>query len=276
MSIPIRWDMTNPFCEAYHVVSDTSSALHGHHHFLLTLIVNGRGVQRINGIDFPFGANDAFILSPADFHQNLVRDGESFEYYGVKFPYGILEGELSELCDIQEFPVRINLTETTAQRMRVIFDMLCEECGTESVRKGSAVLMRAMVQELFALSVRELPASDISSSGTFENRVLGYLQSNFYNPITVNDAASYMGYTPNYFSTLFRERLGANFGAYLKNMRLEYARNLLSCGGMSVTEVAMEAGFGSLAHFSRSFLQAYGYSPKQFAKHVGDGRDCLE
>ncbi len=276
MSIPVRWNMPDTLCDAYHVRSDKSSSLHGHHHFLLTLIIDGRGIQQINGVDHPFSTGDLFILSPADFHMNIVNEGERFEYYGVKFSYDILDGELSELCDIRRFPAHINLTEATGERMRFILETLLDECGAARQQPGSATMLRTLVQQLVILAVREMPAVAQAPSGVFVNRVLGYLQSNFHYPITVSDASSYMGYTPNYFSMLFKERIGVNFGEYLKGMRLSYARNLLLSGKMSVTEVAMEAGFGSLAHFSRSFLQAYGYSPKQFAKRGGDGRDCRE
>ena len=86
MIMPIRWSMEDKGCDAYHATGVSSSDLHGHHHFLLTLILNGKGVQTLNGQEIPFGPDDLFLLSPADFHKNTVIPGENYDYFGVKFP----------------------------------------------------------------------------------------------------------------------------------------------------------------------------------------------
>ena len=72
MSIPTRWQLEKDICDAYEAKEHTSSALHGHYHFLLIYITRGRGVQTLNGSEIPFGEGDMFLLSPADFHKNTV------------------------------------------------------------------------------------------------------------------------------------------------------------------------------------------------------------
>ncbi len=48
--------------------------------------------------------------------------------------------------------------------------------------------------------------------------------------------------------------------------RLEHCRKELSCYGPSknITEIAYRWGFNDSAHFSRSFKNRYGISPKQY------------
>ena len=84
--------------------------------------------------------------------------------------------------------------------------------------------------------------------------------------VTVGDAAAYVGYTPNYFNTCFRQQMGMPFGEYLRQMRLNYGANLLRSSNMPVTEVAYESGFGSLSYFSRSFREKYDLSPQEYRK----------
>lgn len=272
MNMPIRWNMTDAVCDAYKVEGSGTSLLHGHHHFLITLVTKGRGVQTLNGEDIPFEAGDLFILSPADFHRNTVFGDESFDYFGVKFPYELLDSRLSELCELWRFPIHIHLSETTAAKVESIFESLVEECRYGEGRVASRVYLRALVEQLFIIAIRELPEGELCRSGVFVNRALGFLHSHFHESITVNDAAAYVGYTPNYFNTLFREQMGVPFGTYLRNMRLNYARNLLLSGDMPVTEIALEAGFLSLAHFSRSFSSAFGLPPQQYRKGNAEGK----
>ena len=263
MNIPVRFHLTDADCDAYKVERGSSSSLHGHHHFLITLITRGEGVQLLNGVEIPFGPRDLFILSPADFHQNILKKGETFDYYGVKFPYELLDARLSPLASLDRFPIHARLDEETAKRAEATFAALVGECQSPG-RPASAVLRRALVEELFILALRSLPPVTEGQGRVFINRALGYLYSHFGDTVTVADAAAYVGYTPNYFNTLFREAFGLPFAEYLKEMRLAYARTLLSSGSVSVTEAAAEAGFASLSHFSRTFKERYGISPTAF------------
>lgn len=267
MEIPVRWRMEESVCNAYEAVRNQSSALHGHHHFLLTLITSGTGVQTLNGRQIQFKPNDLFLLSPADFHKNTLADGESFSYYGVKFTYELLDARLSELCALDKLPLYLHLKESVAEVARGVFRQLVEECSNGKERLGNKAYQQALVEQLIILALREMQQNDQVNTEAFINRALGYLYSHFSESITVGDAAAYVGYTPNYFNTCFRQQMGMPFGEYLRQMRLNYGENLLRSSVMPVTEVAYESGFGSLSYFSRSFHEKYGISPQDYRKH---------
>ena len=267
MKLPVRFALEDSVCDAYFVREAQSSALHGHHHFLLTLITRGEGVQILNGESIPFAPRDMFLLSPADFHRNILPEGKSYDYYGVKFPYELLDARLAPLASLDRFPLHIRLSEAQASRAEATFRLLIDECA-HPARAASTVWRRALVEELFVTALREVPPIEGSGGSVFVNRALGYLHSHLSESIGVADAAAYVGYTPNYFNTLFREAFGKPFGEYLRKMRLAYARNLLSSGSASVTEAATEAGFLSLSHFSRAFKETYGVSPQDFKKSI--------
>lgn len=266
MEIPVRWRMDETICNAYEALRDRSTALHGHHHFLLTLIIRGTGVQTLNGRQIRFQPNDLFLLSPADFHKNTLSEGESFSYYGVKFTYELLDARLSELCALDRLPLYLHLQEPTAKIARDIFQQLVEECRNGRQRLGNRAYQQALVEQLIILALRQMQQDDRVHTEAFINRALGYLYSHFSEPITVGDAAAYVGYTPNYFNTCFRQQMGLPFGEYLRQMRLNYAENLLRSSVMPVTEVAYESGFGSLSYFSRCFHEKYGISPQEYRK----------
>ena len=265
MKPPVRFRLDDSVCDAYFVEKTGSSALHGHHHFLLTLVTSGEGVQVLNGREIPFAPRDLFILSPADFHKNVLPRGASYAYFGVKFPYELLDARLSSLASLDRFPLHVRLSEESAAEAVAIFGRLVAEC-THPDRMAGAVLRRALVEQLFILALRALPATEAGRDSVFVNRALGYLYSHFGESIGVADAAAYIGYTPNYFNSLFRDAFGMPFGVYLRKMRLSYARNLLLSGDATLTEIALEAGFSSLSHFSRTFSAEYGSFPTEYRR----------
>lgn len=267
MEIPVRWRLENGYCHGYEAVRTASSALHGHHHFLLTLVTAGEGVQTLNGKEIPFGPGDLFLLSPADFHKNTVAPGASFTYYGLKFTYELLDARLSELCALDKLPLHLHLPEPAAATARFVFRQLIAECQSGQEQLGSRAYIQALVEQLVILALRQMKQEEQTCPEAFINRALGYLYTHFSEAITVGDAASYVGYTPNYFNTCFHRQMGQPFGEYLRQMRLTYAENLLRSSPLPVTEVAYESGFGSLSYFSRCFRDRYGVSPQEFRKN---------
>lgn len=59
----------------------------------------------------------------------------------------------------------------------------------------------------------------------------------------------------------FRKWLKVTPGAYYRNIRLDRARQLLRHSALPVLEVALRTGFGSAAHFSRSYTARFGHPP---------------
>ena len=288
MSIPVRWQMQDlidehqkpgrtaakttenqtPICDACKIIGRGSSVLHGHQHFIMTLVTRGNGTQTLNGEDIPFEENDLFLLSPADFHNNTVSAGQSFDYYRLCFSYELLEARLSGLIAPDKLPLHIHLTDSAAALAAEIFERLVDESENGQERLGHKACLQALAEQLLILVMRELPTAQAALPSTPVNRALGYLHAHFHEPISVGDAAAYAGYTPNYFNYCFRNQMGIPFGEYLRNMRLSYAENLLRASSMPVTEIAFESGFGSLSHFSRSFRETYGCAPQEYRRKI--------
>jgi AraC-like DNA-binding protein len=68
---------------------------------------------------------------------------------------------------------------------------------------------------------------------------------------------------------LYRKfRSNSNIGVfkYFKILRLNKARELLTTSNLNVTQVAFEAGFKNLSHFSREFALKFGKTPKKMQK----------
>ena len=264
MPIPTKFQLQKEICDAYEARNHVSSALHGHYHFLLTLITRGKGIQTLNGKDIPFSEGDMSLLSPADFHKNTIIDGEDYDYYGVKFHYEILDKRLAELFAFGELPMAITLSKEAYKTAREIFERLIEESQNGSSRTANAIYLQSRVEQLIIIALRECPRKKSNNGSVFLNRSLGYLYSHFFEDISVGDVAEYIGYTTNYFNSKFKEAFGMPFGEYLRDVRLSYSENLLKSSDISITEISLEAGFGNSSYFSRAFKERYGVSPKTY------------
>jgi AraC-like DNA-binding protein len=78
--------------------------------------------------------------------------------------------------------------------------------------------------------------------------------------------AARRGISPRYIQMLFEEA-GTTFSQYNLNLRLDHARRMLESPlyrGWTITAVALEAGFGDISHFNRSFRRRFGMTPSDW------------
>lgn len=64
----------------------------------------------------------------------------------------------------------------------------------------------------------------------------------------------------------FRQRFNTTVFGYLRQRRMERARELLQSKDASVIEVANAVGYSNPSHFARAFKEAYGVNPSDFAR----------
>lgn len=60
--------------------------------------------------------------------------------------------------------------------------------------------------------------------------------------------------------------------AYVLQVRLEYAKQLMADNGLSLTQIANKCCFQNLSHFSKAFKQQYGVPPQQYRKGIDGTR----
>lgn len=87
------------------------------------------------------------------------------------------------------------------------------------------------------------------------------MESNLEEPVPLSDLTDSIGVSGKQMQRLFRTYLNTSPTQYYVRARLELARRLLIQSDMSITEVAIASGFGSLAHFSRSYRSEFGMPP---------------
>jgi AraC family transcriptional regulator of adaptative response / DNA-3-methyladenine glycosylase II len=83
---------------------------------------------------------------------------------------------------------------------------------------------------------------------------------------TVSEAAAMLGITDRHLRRVFLAEYGVSPVQYLQTHRLLLAKNLLSDTGLTVTDVAMAAGFGSIRRFNDLFKRHYRLAPGKLRK----------
>ena len=102
------------------------------------------------------------------------------------------------------------------------------------------------------------------------NRLTRYLQEHLAEEISLSVLADEFHLSAQYISQLFKSEIGVNFLAYLTNIRMEKAKQLLLSTSLSIGEVSEQSGYGDYRVFTKVFKKSEGITPSQYR------RDFLE
>jgi transcriptional regulator GlxA family with amidase domain len=109
---------------------------------------------------------------------------------------------------------------------------------------------------------RRLPAADEASTAGIRAWAAEHLDE----PLTVEQLARHAGMSPRTFNRRFREETGQPPGTWVRNLRIDKARELLEQRDLPVDEVARLAGPGSGANLRHHLRRGLGMSPSSYRK----------
>lgn len=159
-----------------------------------------------------------------------------------------------------------------AHRIVLTFAMLAGEKADGSLVADAVAhgeLLRRLIQHTAELHCRLADAKTGQTDHPEVNRVIQHLWEHYRDNIRVADLAKLVSMNVDYLSTVFGKKTGMTPIAYLQNIRVEQAKQLLLRSRLSVGEVASETGFTDDAYFIRLFKRITGQTPSAFRRMNG-------
>ena len=98
-------------------------------------------------------------------------------------------------------------------------------------------------------------------------RMQDYIAAHLHEEITPAQLAQAAWFSPWYARRLFLQYTGCSPADYVRRLRLRHAALSLRDEDRTITDVAMEMGFGSVDGFIRAFRCEFGCNPGAYAAH---------
>ncbi|WP_409341766.1 helix-turn-helix domain-containing protein [Paenibacillus sp. MBLB4367] len=256
---------------------------HRHDFLEFIFVLEGQGVQIVNGIRHSLQPGTLVFLLPYQFHEITCEAGRHLKLFICNFDLELLfhskEGDWGLAAIVLEdsagLPPYVQPEERDKMRMDEIFgEMMREYEGNDRMRP---IMIKAKLLEALVLfdRFRYRQHANGLEEGSNGNRELGkrnfwqvirYVHLHYREEMTLDHLAGIFHYNASHLSELFKIRIGQTFVHFLQGLRIRHACGLLSSTELSVAAIAYEVGFGSFQTFSRTFLKIKGIQPTAYRK----------
>lgn len=102
--------------------------------------------------------------------------------------------------------------------------------------------------------------------------ILQYIEEHYREDLSLTGISALFGFSPNYFSSLFKKKTGCNFVQYLTRRRIREGKRLLLETRMTIQEISIAIGYYSASFFIRSFKKAEGMTPLDYRREHMEGQ----
>jgi len=143
-------------------------------------------------------------------------------------------------------------------------DQMTSYKGYLNVQASLAVWIQTLLD---TLSERGIMPELLHSQDERVLRAVRVLEAHPLNSsIKLEELAQRVGMSPNYLGSLFKQQIGKTPATFRNDVKLDYAKRMLSTPDIRAKEVAMDLGFLHLSQFSRWFKTHTMCTPREYVK----------
>ncbi|AMP02314.1 bacterial regulatory helix-turn-helix s, AraC family protein [Collimonas arenae] len=249
---------------------------HYHPEFELTLTVNARGQRYVGDHLADFADGDLILLGPnlphtwsASERIDPARQMLAVVVWFSRDWLVQLQTSLPELAGLLQLGKRadrgLQFSATAAEAVRPL--MLRMENLSPAQRLPLLLeLLLLLAQDEQAQPLASIASAPIALDAQRQRmaRVLDYMHAHFQTEIPVQLLAERAALSVGAFHRFFKRHTQLTVTAYLAQLRIGSACQLLIQTDKSIGAIAQQAGYRNLAHFNRQFRAAKGVSPREF------------
>lgn len=275
---------------------------HRHDFLEFSYVIEGSGTESINGVLHPMKPGTFTFVLPYQVHQIYTDPGSKLVLYNCMFSMDLLmEGAkqegLIELIDAIGEPAFVQFHGNERQIIRNIIEDMYSEYQQQNHWRQTMLQIR--LKELLIrfdryrrekhvnaqrskaahdLQVEQNMIMDMATMDKAKKEkarparqfsiwpVIHYIHQHYQDDLTLAELATRFNMSISRISEVIKETTGQNFLQFLHDLRIRHACSLLVSTEMSVSEIALEVGYGSYNTFSRVFREAKGIVPSEYRK----------
>ncbi|MDD7389789.1 MAG: AraC family transcriptional regulator [Lachnospiraceae bacterium] len=269
------------FCYPFHFKNGDKTQRHTHDYIELGYVVQGSFRQRICEKDIVFQEGDFCLIDKNCIHQDYLMDQPSTVlFFGIDNEMfreitdenvstekiiSFLQTALMKQKDLQQY-IHFRPAAGAREKMESCISLLLSELYEPQI--GSSYLCKGLLLRIFRLLSTDYEFSlsrkqQKTMSWIVFEEVCSYIQSH-YQTVTIQDLMEIFHFQEDYFNRLIKKKTGLTYSAYVQDIRLKKAEQLLLHTERSVSDIAEQVGYQNKGYFYKIFSEKYGMTPARY------------
>ena len=238
-----------------------------HHELIVPLCGTNTTVRSFGGLTWSSEGRDLlteYDFIPAGCDNRWEWRGGGCEYASLDIDPRFLPEAFWRYDTIQMIPQ----VGRRCDQIRRTATLLVEELETGG--HNGTLYVDSLMSSLAALLIENASCEGLNVSSRLPDarirKAVDYIRANFQAPLTLQELAQTAGLSQWHFCVAFRRATNTSAWQFVVGQRLQRSLTLLGNSTRSITEIALELGFSSQAHFSSVFTRNMGLSPSSFRR----------
>lgn len=228
---------------------------HIHSHVEVVFIFEGDLHATVSDLEYAFTAGEMFIIMPYEVH---AYGGDATTFV-ISCPTDYFQ-EQSHYLTGKIFSPRH--TKFGNIEKNIILDLVADKFQHDLKKKALMYYVFSRFSENCQLLDRVFSEYDVY------RRTVIYVSENFKDDISLKKAALSAGVSEEHLSRVFNASGSVGFSEIVNSLRIQFAKGKLMNKNLSISDIALEAGFGSIRNFNRIFQKHFHCTPSEFRKNL--------
>jgi AraC family transcriptional regulator of arabinose operon len=248
--------------------------LHKHSFFEICYVIEGQGIYRDDGSQFPLDKGTLFCSRPEIWHQISSPEEMYLTYVAFEVDPEHSNKEMLErfntLYRTNHFFLPNSENSVTALLWTALIkqfefpDLLVKE-NIVSIAQSLLLSFYTAFSEYDEKSIH-LPRG--KASVYLLNQAKAFIRDNLTQPLHLDTLANYLHISGRHLSRLFTDETGQNYVTFVQYERIRSAANLLKYTNDPIKDIAEKVGFNSVHYFTKAFSSKTGLPPGEYrTKH---------
>ena len=248
---------------------------HWHNDVELIVIKKGTGTISVDMEPQTVSAGDIILVRPGQIHSISQHDNDAMEYENILFRPDLLYSQNTDLRTLEYFdlyfnpeydlPWHIDHSNSSHKELAECINAIDTLCS-ERPRYYELSVKAYLFQFFYLLfSGQKTPVYSTGRKSLDKvKQMIAYIEEHYMEPITVQSAADYMGFSNSHFMKFFKQNMHTTFTSYLNHYRLTIAGRLLLTTDDNILVISEKTGFNNLSYFNQMFKQYFHMTPREY------------
>ncbi|WP_230600251.1 helix-turn-helix transcriptional regulator [Vibrio fluvialis] len=249
---------------------------------IITLLLEGSLIFGYDDLEFNLEAGKQAqgvivnFTQPASFRRRLQKDNHVVKL-NIILDQAWLSKRIRKPCPLTQFIQQdkafchLTLSEEMVSGVRRILATPKPQTLLETLHLEHAAidLVLKTVEQLEPLN-HEQTTGEARSYCSQMGQIVHFLDQHLYEELSLDALAQQMAMSTSNLQRKFKQQMGMTVANYVRQRRLNNARQQLERGYVTITEAAYEAGYHHPSNFTAAFKKAFGQSPQAFVAKQSD------